>query len=178
MMEIEKRLASADLSQFKTAPMEHFAREIARYRLWKTKEALSRINYAPLKTVTAEFYFNNAARYLSGGSCVLSKPFKGYLDKYKNIGPIEPETGCRRGAFSERTKRKSRPIISEELREKRSPLKNIVQSFIYAVKIGNMLMTFKTSTEAQAFTQGYKMANPIAEVSEVHINSDAIEVVK
>lgn len=176
MMEIERKLSTSDLNQFKVAPMEHFVKEVLKYRLWKTEKALEKMNYAPLKRVTAEFYFNNIIRYFNGGNNTLSKPYKELVEKYRVICPLEPETGCKRTSFQTRKSKKSEPIVSEV---KKEPLvKSLIQSFIYAVKVGNMLMTFNTQSEAKAFQQGYKFANPVAEISELHIDKSAIEVIQ
>ena len=176
MMEIEKKFATSNLNQFKVAPVEHFVKEVLKYQYWQTSKALERINYAPLKKISAEFYFNNIMRYLNGGKHTLSKSYVDLIEKYRNIvTPIEPETGSRRYSYQERPSRR-KPIVSEI---KKEPLvKSLIQNFIYAVRIDNMFMTFGSSGEAKAFTQGYKMANPMANVSEVHINSDAIEVIQ
>lgn len=176
MMEIEKKFATSNLNQFKVAPVEHFVKEVLKYQYWQTSKALERINYAPLKKISAEFYFNNIMRYLNGGKHTLSKSYVDFIEKYRNIvTPIEPETGSRRYSYQERPSRR-KPIVSEI---KKEPLvKSLIQNFIYAVRIDNMFMTFGSSGEVKAFTQGYKMANPMANVSEVHINSDAIEVIQ
>lgn len=179
MMEIEKKLANTDLNQFKTVPQEHLAKEIIRYQLWNAGKALDRINYAPLKRATALFYFHSGIRYLEGGKTYLSEPFKKLLDKYKNNESckiIIPFEGCERLPKDKRKKSKlDEPIIPVEKQEKKPLVKSIVETFLYAVKIGNMFLTFNTQKEVDAFTQGFKMANPTANFEQLHINTNAIE---
>lgn len=179
MMENEKKFATMDLNQFKVAPREHFVKEILKYREWQTSHALDRINYAPLSKISAEFYFNNVVRYLNGGKHTLSKPYIQLVDEYKDkIVPLEPATGMKRYSFQERPSRSDKPIISSDDIKPLPLVKSLVKSFLYAVRIDNVFMTFNTSSEAKAFTQGYKYANPSADVSEVHIDKDAIEVIQ
>lgn len=187
MITLEKQLAKTDLNVFKMRPLEHLAKEIARYKDWTTPSALDRINFATLSRNTAGFYFDNGVRYLNGQSCTLSKPMKEYLDKYsKEVTPLRPsEQNRRKSRITNPINRlKANQTIRKEIQIPRETITQSVQEipvqieikqeitskFLYGVVSNNMIVTFKTESEAQAFMQGYKLMNSQAELKIIHID--------
>lgn len=174
MMKLENELSKKDLNVFKRTPLEHLIKEIIKYQNWQTEKALEHINYAPLKKATAAFYFNNVIRYLNNKSNSLSIPMKLIIDKFKNVIKLEnPEENNKRRVLQLKTN-KNKPIISNI---KKEPLvKSLIEKFVYAIKIDNMIITFNTENEAKAFIQGYNFALPVnSSLSIITINKKEIE---
>lgn len=164
MMKLEESLAKTDLNVFKQRPIENLAREITRYKDWTTPSALARINYATLSKSTATFYFDNGVRYLNGMTCTLSKPFKALLDKYsKETTPLRPSDENRR-RFMTRTIAPKIPPVTDCVKPK------VVEVFLYGALIDNVVVTFKTQKELQAFIQGYRFNKPDAHIKEITID--------
>lgn len=174
MMKLENELSKKDLNVFKRTPLEHLIKEIIKYQNWQTEKALEHINYAPLKKATAVFYFNNVIRYLNNKSNSLSIPVKLIIDKFKNIIKLEnPEENNKRRVLQLKTN-KNKPILSNI---KKEPIvKSLVEKFVYAVKIDNMIITFNTENEAKAFIQGYNFTLPVnSSLNIITINKKEIE---
>lgn len=174
MMKLEENLAKTDLNVFKQRPIENLAREITRYKDWTTPSALARINYATLSKSTATFYFDNGVRYLNGMTCTLSKPFKALLDKYsKETTPLRPSDENRRRFMSRTIVPKIPPVtdcIKSKEEENICVRPKVVEVFLYGALIDNVVVTFKTQKELQAFIQGYRFNKPDAHIKEITID--------
>lgn len=178
MMKFEESLAKTDLNVFKQRPIENLAREITRYKDWTTSSALARINYATLSKSTAAFYFDNGVRYLNGLTCTLSKPFKALLDKYsKETTPLRPSVENRRRFVTRTTTHKIPPVtdcVTDCIKPKEEATicvnPKVVEVFLYGALIDNVVVTFKTQKELQAFIQGYRFNKPDAKIKEITID--------
>ena len=189
MMKLEEKLAKTDLNVFKMRPLEHLAKEIARYKDWTTPSALDRINFATLSRNTANFYFDNGVRYLNGQACTLSKPMKEYLDKYsKEVTPLRPSEQNRRKFRTTNPHKRNfafkpkeeKPVEIKEIpfktpKEEKVESQKLVFKFLYGVINNNMIVTFNTESEAQAFMQGYKLMNSQAELKIIHIDENIMK---
>lgn len=174
MMKLEESLAKTDLNVFKQRPIENLAREITRYKDWTTPSALARINYATLSKSTAAFYFDNGVRYLNGMTCTLSKPFKALLDKYsKETTPLRPSNENKR-RFVTRTTTPKIPPLTDYIKPKEEEnicvKPKVVEVFLYGALIDNVVVTFKTQKELQAFIQGYRFNKPDVNIKEITID--------
>ena len=181
-MEIEKKLAQTNLNQFKEVPMRVFAKACIEYQDFKTSAALMKFNWFGKSRMTCQTYFNAGVTYIKTGKClnrILPKELKLYIDEfiakgsYKALIPNENE---KRGEFPKRKKHIEK--FEVPIRRKISQPKAIIQSFLYGVKIANMLLTFNSEKEVNAFEQGYKLTNPNVNIQKVHINVDAISEVE
>lgn len=181
MMELEEKLAKTDLNVFKMKPLEHLAKEIVRYQLFKTEVALSHINYATLSKSTAIYYFNNAVRYLNGKANSLSKPFRANLDKFsKEYTPLRPKEEDKRQDYSLRTNHKTtKPdIVKPDIIENIPEPKRITEEIIYGVVFNNVIVTYDTAKELNAFKQGVKFADNSIKMKEIHLNKNLLDCIQ
>ena len=60
-------------------------------------------------------------------------------------------------------------------KEEKVESQKLVSKFLYGVVSNNMIVTFKTESEAQAFMQGYKLMNSQAELKIIHIDENIMK---
>jgi len=184
MMELEEKLAKTDLNVFKMKPLEHFAKEIVRYQLFKTEVALSHINYATLSKSTAIYYFNNAVRYLNGKANSLSKPFRANLDRFsKEYTPLRPKEEDKRQDYSLRTNKPTetdniKPDIIKNIPEPTLQLKRITEEIIYGIVFNNVIVTYDTEKELKAFKQGVKFVDNSIKMKEICLNKNLLDCIQ
>lgn len=181
MMLLEKQLASTDLTKYVKSKREQFAREICLYRRFKTKIALKRITIweGEFTQSTATWYFDESMRYLTNGVTLLNENFIKYLEKYKDIVPIEPEDiKLMRGVRKHKgTKGRKFSNYAPELKAVQ-PIQ-ATEKFCYGIKFnGCCMISFNNEVEQQMFIRGLEMASIIKDYKKIHIKLDAIEEVK
>lgn len=185
MMLLEKQLAGTDLTKYVKSKREQFAKEICLYRKFKTKIALKRITVweGEFTTSTATWYFDESMRYLTNGVTLLSENFIKYLEKYKDIEPIEPEDiklmrGVRKnkGVRGKKVTHNAPSFKKEQSEQNSVPM---IEKFNYGIKFnGCCMISFNNEQEQQMFIKGLEMASIIKDYTKIHIKSDAIEEIK
>jgi hypothetical protein len=184
-MLLEKQLASTDLTKYVKSKREQFAREICLYRRFKTKIALKRITCweGEFTLSTATWYFDESMRYLTNGVTLLSENFIKYLEKYKDIEPIEPEDikfiRCIRRNKGTKSKKVTHYAPELKAKCKQNILIPTTEKFCYGIKFnGCCMITFNTEAEQNMFIKGLEMSKIIKDYTKIHINPNAIEEIK
>lgn len=166
MMELEKRLASTDLNQFKEAPKQIMAKEILRYRNFTPKAALSKMNRVAYSDSTLISYLNQGFRYLETGYVQPHKgfePIAQYIDQYKNrISALTPSEADRRIKRKRWGKGSGARRIPTCKKQQAVAQQSVTESFVYMVQIDgfNRAHIFTTEKECNAFVDGVKAAAP------------------
>lgn len=177
MMEIEKKFATADLSSLKEVPIKLFAKACVQYQDYKTKSAMSRINYKSTgwSESTAIAMFDAANTYIRNGakSKGINNDLYRAIDEVvasKKYIPLTPSKNDARRILA----RKHKPTVKVTAQPSTIPVVvntfKAIQEFLYAVQSNNLFYTFKTEREMNSFIQGVKFANPEADVKTTKIS--------
>ena len=169
MMKNEEQLAKADLSIFKTAPVEAFAKGICKYRLFNWASAKDNLSYASYSEGTAKLAFNVLSGYLVTGTKVntsIGRTLYEAVDKYKFVCPaLTPNEDQKRRVVNQslRTSKKEQNVPDFKCAE-------TSQKFSYAVKLNhNTYKVFKTEKELEAFKDALELVGKRDEYEYVHL---------
>ena len=151
MMEIEKRLAQADLKGIqKDQQLRALARDIVKYQLFKTSKAIHKIQSCFSKSTTAS-YFNAGVGYLrhntqkAGVNQNLYKLIQEYVDQHTQ--PLVPSKSEKARILPSRSQKPRKAKITTI---KLDLPKQVTEQFVYGVKKDNHIIIMPSE---QAVTQ-------------------------
>ena len=181
MMEIEKKLATTDLSGLKDAPLKLFAKHCVQYQDFKTKVALQKFNckILGLKESTIELFFNGAISYIKNGAKIngVNRKLLNFIDEIINTNQFVPLTPSLADKRIQYVRNKSEKYeINVPIMKKEQP--KLIEKFIYGIRKDNTIMLFDTEQEQNAFIKGYKFANGIDDLKKIILNKELIEEAK
>lgn len=144
MMYLEQQLAKTDLNQFKTAPLDNIALNCVKYQNFKTTAILSKINYAPYKTITARQYLNRGIKYIqTKDKAVCNHLLVEAIDRQldKCVQPLTPSKKEERPKDWKRSRRRPVSITTptETTTTTITTSEPITKFFYYGLKYGDII---------------------------------------
>lgn len=181
MMQIEKDLAKADLSIFKTAPIEAFAKGICKYRLFNVTSAMPFISHIGYTDTSAKMIFNTLSRYLVTGNKTtssISKALYEAVDKYKFSCPALTPNESQKRRIVNQPKRTKKPKVVKEVEEMPAYVKPITELIPcnYGIKIGNTIKLMLNEDCCKAYVEAYREFDKDTELEMVRLKFKVLEV--
>ena len=179
MMEIEKKLATTDLSGLKDAPLKLFAKHCVQYQDFKTNVALQKFNckILGLKESTIKLFL--MVQYLTSETELngVNRKLFNFIDEIINTNQFVSLTPSLADKRKQYVRNKSEKYeINVPVIKKEQP--KLIEKFFYGIRKDNTIMLFNTEREQNAFIQGYKFANGIDNLNKITLNKELIEEAK
>ena len=183
MTTFEQRLATMDLTpfkteEFKTQPMELLLKQIYKYQKFKTKSILQKINRLSFTTGTVTGYVSIAKKYLNTGikvEKVVSPRFYQILDdlKAKHEAILTPSDKDRATVYKQRKPRKQTPSPTPT-RVVEPPKYTEIIPDQYGVKIQNVIKLFANKEACDAYMECFKEFNKELPVELVKVEFEVV----
>ena len=173
MMKIEKELAQQNLDVFN--PSKLIAKEILKYRKFKTSVALKKINHCSYKPATVKAFFDQGLRYLRTGEynrrTGVGSVVK-YIEQYKSaISALQPTESEQRRPYKPYKTARTASITPKQPKPLITKTNTLTEAFIYMVRssANNSVFIFKTLKEVEAFKQGVYSIDPSIKIFEQQV---------
>lgn len=189
MMKQEEQFAKADLSVFKTGPVETFCKGICKYRLFNVAAAMPNLSHAGYSDKTAKVIFNVLSRYLTTGvksNTSIGKHLYETVDRLKFTYPALTPTESQKRRVVNQPKRKSQSVVVdssylpnvEDIRElvySKTRKGECTAKFSYAVKLNhNTYKVFSSEKEFNAFKEALELVGKQDEYEYVHLQIEEV----